>query len=145
MHKNETWASWTCSLGWPVQGIFPPCADGTDINAVDRSPENLVLATGDDFGHVKLFKFPCPVDKASFVQFNGHSSHVTNVRFMKTSNYLISTGGEDKCVFQWKYILDKDIINQTAVVPNTAAPKFNIDSDMAAEVVEVKTAPVKGK
>ena len=120
MHKNETWASWTCTLGWPVQGIFPPCADGSDINAVDRSPENIVLATADDFGLVKLFKFPCPVEKASFAQFNGHSSHVTNVRFMKTSPYLITTGGADKCVFQWRYILDQESTKQAATVSKTA-------------------------
>jgi microtubule-associated protein-like 6 len=61
--KNETWASWTCTLGWPVQGIFPPAADGSDINACDRSPEGTVLATADDFGKVKLFRYPCPVDR----------------------------------------------------------------------------------
>ena len=77
--KDETWHSWTCTLGWPVQGIFPPCADGTDINAMDRSPEGVVCATADDFGLVKLFRFPNPVEKAAFVQYQGHSSHVTNV------------------------------------------------------------------
>jgi microtubule-associated protein-like 6 len=99
MLKDEPWASWTCTLGWPVQGIFPPCADGSDINACDRAPERTVLATADDFGMVKLFRYPCPIEKASFHQYLGHSSHVTNVRFIKNSNYLISTGGEDKCIF----------------------------------------------
>lgn len=97
--KNEPWESWTCSFGWPVQGIFPPCADGTDINAVDRAPDGTVMATADDFGLVKLFKFPNPVERASFTSYVGHSSHVTNVRFAKKSPYLMSTGGEDKCIF----------------------------------------------
>lgn len=66
---------------------------------MDRAPDGTVLATADDFGLVKLFKYPCPVEKASFHQFNGHSSHVTNVRFVKKSTYLISTGGADKCIF----------------------------------------------
>jgi echinoderm microtubule-associated protein-like 6 len=64
--KDETWHTWTCTFGWPVQGIFPPCADGTDINACDRAPDGTVLATADDFGMVKLFKYPCPVDRGSF-------------------------------------------------------------------------------
>lgn len=38
-HKDEPWDSWTCTLGWPVQGIFPPCADGSDINACCRSDD----------------------------------------------------------------------------------------------------------
>mmetsp|Transcript_34585 Transcript_34585/g.25729 ORF Transcript_34585/g.25729 Transcript_34585/m.25729 type:complete len:160 (-) Transcript_34585:927-1406(-) len=97
--KDEMWKTWTCTLGWPVQGIFPPCADGSDINACDRSPDGSVLATADDFGMVKLFRYPCPVETAAFNQYLGHSSHVTNVRFLPGCEYLISTGGEDKCVF----------------------------------------------
>lgn len=64
--KDETWKTWTCTLGWPVKGIYPPCADGSDINACDRSPDGTVLATADDFGLVKLFKYPCPVDQGSY-------------------------------------------------------------------------------
>lgn len=37
MLRDERWASWTCNLGWPVQGIYPKCTDGTFINSVDRS------------------------------------------------------------------------------------------------------------
>jgi WD40 repeat protein len=29
--KDAQWSSSTCTLGWAVQGIWPPCADGTDI------------------------------------------------------------------------------------------------------------------
>jgi len=72
-------------LGWPVQGIYPPAADGSDINACDRHPDGSVLVTADDFGFVKLFNYPCPVEKASFHKFVGHSSHVTNVAFSKNS------------------------------------------------------------
>jgi hypothetical protein len=36
-YKNEFWHTWTCILGWPVIGIWPPGADGSDINAVGRS------------------------------------------------------------------------------------------------------------
>ena len=38
--------------------------------------------------------------------YRGHSSHVTKVRFTADGNYLISTGGHDKSIFQWKYIND---------------------------------------
>lgn len=81
--KNETWATWTLRKGWATQGIYAPCTMTDDINAVDRSPDGKVLATGDDFGLVKLFKYPSPVPKAAFNQFSGHSSHVTNVMFTK--------------------------------------------------------------
>lgn len=56
--KSIEWASMTCIFGWPVQGIWPGL-DYTDVNAVDRSRNGLLLASGDDFGQVKLFKYPC--------------------------------------------------------------------------------------
>lgn len=89
-------------LGWPVQGIFPPCSDGTDINSVDRTKDGTILATGDDFGMIKLFRFP-NFKKSSYNKFNGHSSHVTNVRFTVHDDFLISIGGNDKSIFQWKH------------------------------------------
>lgn len=107
-YRDEKWESYTARLGWHVQGIWPAFADGSDINSVDRSPDGQVLATADDFGFVKLFRFPCPVEKAAFNDYIGHSSHVTKVRFHKKIDYLISTGGNDKAVFQWKYMLDKE-------------------------------------
>ena len=54
--KDVAWSTWTCTLGWPVQGIWPAFADGTDVNAVDRSPDQRLLASADDFGKVKLFR-----------------------------------------------------------------------------------------
>lgn len=34
-YKDETWATNTARLGWHMQGIWPACADGSDINSVD--------------------------------------------------------------------------------------------------------------
>mgnify|MGYP003877499497 CR=1 FL=1 len=121
--KDEKWATFTCvlgnfysekdlkinwySLGFPVQGIWPPTADGTDINMVDRShqPSSAgypLLATADDFSKVKLFRYPCIQKGSESIVGVGHSSHVTNVRFSNNDDMLFSTGGEDNCVFQWK-------------------------------------------
>jgi WD40 repeat protein len=86
-------------------GIWPPEADGTDINSVDRSPDQTLLATADDFGKVKLFRYPAPQPKGSaFRVSNGHSSHVTNVRFLQDGQTVISTGGNDRCIFHWDVV-----------------------------------------
>jgi WD40 repeat protein len=106
---DENWATWTTTLGFPVGGIYPPCSDGLDINAVDRSKSKKLLATADDFGKVKLFKFPQPNKKAAFQRFVGHSSHVTNVKFAAGDSHVISTGGNDKAIFVWKLIFDKNL------------------------------------
>ena len=99
--KDAEWATWTCVLGWPVQGIWPAFADGTDINAVDRSPSKRFLALSDDNGKIKVFNYPVVTPGATFKSFDGHSSHVTNVRFTPAENYVFSTGGNDRAVFQW--------------------------------------------
>ncbi|XP_007440803.2 echinoderm microtubule-associated protein-like 6, partial [Python bivittatus] len=57
--KGIHWASWTCVIGSEVNGIWPKYSDVTDINSVDGNYNNTVLVTGDDFGLVKLFRFPC--------------------------------------------------------------------------------------
>ena len=36
---SETGCCHSCPFGWPVAGIWPPNSDGTDINALDRSPQ----------------------------------------------------------------------------------------------------------
>ena len=50
-------------------GIWPEGSDGTDINAVARSFNNNLLATGDDFGMVNLFKYPCNQPKVCSFDF----------------------------------------------------------------------------
>jgi microtubule-associated protein-like 6 len=37
MLRDETWHTWSCILGWPVQGVFQSGWDGSDVNMVDRS------------------------------------------------------------------------------------------------------------
>ena len=49
-----------CAINYHViyTGIYPPMSDVTDINATCRTRNYRLLATGDDFGQVKIFKFP---------------------------------------------------------------------------------------
>ena len=99
--RDIDWYTWSCVLGFPVQGIFPPCSDGTDVNSTCRSNSKKVLATGDDFSTVKLFKYPCTVKRASYKEYRGHSSHVTKVKFSFDDKFLVSVGGNDKTVIVW--------------------------------------------
>lgn len=57
--KGIHWASWTCVIGSEVNGIWPKYTNVTDVNSVDGNYSSSVLVTGDDFGLVKLFRFPC--------------------------------------------------------------------------------------
>jgi WD40 repeat protein len=98
--KDVAWATFTCKLGWPVQGVFDPSQGGQDINSVDVNASRTLVVTGDDFGDVKLFNYPC-LPKAKSVAFGGHSSHVVTTRFTPDDKYLLSTGGHDLSIIQW--------------------------------------------
>ena len=41
---------------------------------------------------------------AKFRKYVGHSAHVTNVRFSHDKMHVISTGGGDHAVFQWRFV-----------------------------------------
>jgi len=105
--KELEFSTWTCALGWPVQGIFPG-VDGTDVNTICRTnckdDEGMYsfIATGDDFQKVNLFKYPSTSPKSGCLTFAAHASHVTKVKFMLADNYLVSTGGNDKTNIIWK-------------------------------------------
>ncbi|XP_061095357.1 echinoderm microtubule-associated protein-like 1 isoform X2 [Conger conger] len=100
--RDIVWETCTCTLGFHVFGLWPEGSDGTDINAVCRSNEKRLLVTGDDFGKVHLFAYPCSQFRASSHAYGGHSSHVTNVNFLFDDSHLISTGGKDMSIMQWR-------------------------------------------
>ncbi|KAG1941616.1 echinoderm microtubule-associated protein-like 4 isoform X5 [Pimephales promelas] len=102
--KDIDWASYTCVLGFHVFGVWPEGSDGTDINALVRSHNRKVIALADDFCKVHLFQYPCSRPKAPSHKYSAHSSHVTNVSFMHNDSHLISTGGKDTSIMQWRLV-----------------------------------------
>ncbi|XP_055473159.1 LOW QUALITY PROTEIN: echinoderm microtubule-associated protein-like 2 [Psammomys obesus] len=102
--RNVEWATSTCVLGFGVFGIWPEGADGTDINAVARSHDGKLLVSADDFGKVHLFSYPCCQPRALSHKYGGHSSHVTNVAFLWDDSMVLTTGGKDTSVLQWRVV-----------------------------------------
>ncbi|KAL3230278.1 hypothetical protein MRX96_048493 [Rhipicephalus microplus] len=102
--RDLKWHTQTCTIGFSVYGIWPENADGTDINTCSRSHSGRLLATGDDFGKVRLFSYPASLPKCLSHMYGGHSSHVTAVDFLPDDNRLISLGGRDCAVLQWAVV-----------------------------------------
>ena len=84
-------------------GIWSENSDGTDVNAIQRSRNGRHIITGDDFGNVKMFNAPCVVGNAPHKIYHGHSSHVTGVSFLKHDSHVVTIGGKDRGILQWKY------------------------------------------
>ena len=111
--RDSHWATWTCTLGWPVQAIWDTFAKGCDVKAVDRAHNEQILATGEGVsGKLKLLRYPCTghgydnrgtliKPRPEYKDFQGHSSFVTNCRFSADDSKLYSTGGADRTVLQW--------------------------------------------
>uniref|UniRef100_A0A8C7ZIA1 EMAP like 3 n=1 Tax=Oryzias sinensis TaxID=183150 RepID=A0A8C7ZIA1_9TELE len=99
--KDREWASFTCVLGFHVMGVWLEGSDGTDINALCRSHSERIVAVADDFCKVHLFH---PYSKAPSHKYDGHGSHVTNVCFTHNDSHLLSMGGKDTCILQWKVV-----------------------------------------
>jgi echinoderm microtubule-associated protein-like 6 len=101
--RDVDWHTFSCVLGWPVQGIWPKDSDGTDVNAVDRSNSKTLIVTAEDTFAVRLMRYPC-LKGCDARTYAGHMSHVMNVRFTANDSRVISVGGNDACAFQWRHV-----------------------------------------
>ncbi|XP_020036622.1 echinoderm microtubule-associated protein-like 4 isoform X3 [Castor canadensis] len=129
--KDIDWTTYTCVLGFQVFGVWPEGSDGTDINALVRSHSRKVVAVADDFCKVHLFQYPCSKAKAPSHKYSAHSSHVTNVSFTHSDSHLISTGGKDMSIIQWK-VVEKLTLPQNEVTVDTTLAKAPISSTESA-------------
>uniref|UniRef100_A0A3B3ZKL4 Uncharacterized protein n=1 Tax=Periophthalmus magnuspinnatus TaxID=409849 RepID=A0A3B3ZKL4_9GOBI len=102
LHKNGLRIHVNNNYYWLFSGVWLEGSDGTDINALCRSHSERVVAVADDFCKVHLFQYPCPKPKAPSRKYEGHGSHVTNVCFTYNDSHLLSMGGKDTCILQWK-------------------------------------------
>uniref|UniRef100_V9KFR1 Echinoderm microtubule associated protein like 3 n=1 Tax=Callorhinchus milii TaxID=7868 RepID=V9KFR1_CALMI len=121
--KDLEWVSYTCVLGFHVFGVWPDGSDGTDINALCRSHNERIVAVADDFCKVHLFQYPCAKAKAPSNVYHGHGSHVTNVQFTYSDSHLLSTGGKDTTVMQWRVVSG---LERSSSVSSTSVSSLDI-------------------
>ena len=101
--KDVRWATWTCIAGWPVQGVWPKHSDGTDVNSCARTRDGRAVATANEDGIVRFFRYPCDVGRGDHRTYVGHSIHVTKCCFSYNDEFLITIGGEDRTILQWRH------------------------------------------
>ena len=145
--RDVTWATFTCTLGWPVQGIWPEGCEYTDVNSCMVLPDIGDLVTGDDFHKVKLYKYPALRLGALHQTYVGHSSHVTCVRFSANKRYVVSIGGGDRTVLLWRHVVeepeDSDVEGADASSSSASASSSNDDGggadggDLKNEIADV--------
>jgi len=67
--RDVEWATWTCVMGWPAQGIAPKFQGPLGINATARSSFGDTLASADDWGMVSVLQ--CVAVCCSVLQYVG--------------------------------------------------------------------------
>lgn len=77
--------------------------------APNNDRKQAVVVTADDYGGVKVFNYPCVANDAPYYRLNGHSSHVTNARFLGDEQRLITAGGHDHTLLQWRVVPAEDV------------------------------------
>lgn len=150
---DEVWATHSSVIGWPVQGIWEGCNDGTDVNCCGRSRSGKYLAVGYDSSEVRLFNYPCipkTFEKSTKVVFprhhkyTGHSSHVTRTLFSHDDRYMISSGGMDLAILRWKVVFPKKLEEEASQQATTAAnAREAVAQDVANGVIRELKATAK--
>ena len=110
--RDTAWATQTCTLGWAVQGIWPPQKDGTECTSVDcnlfRGEDGTVIASGDNYGRIRLFRYPSTSAFSASKLYWASANPITRIRFAGGDSNLISITGVNKCIMQWKHRRDRD-------------------------------------
>ena len=108
--RDIQWASHTCTLAWSTLGVWPTDRNQTQVNTIDvaknkcrdvKRNESGLIATGNDDGIIKLFRWPAPNRSAPFTQLIGHGPHISVVRWTTDEKHLISIGASDRSIMLW--------------------------------------------
>jgi len=81
-------------------------SDHTDINTLcrlitepDKDNPKGILAAGYDDQTIRLFQYPCYIERQVCKTYYGHSSHVTKIKFV--ADKMVSIGGLDRTLIVW--------------------------------------------
>jgi len=102
--KNVDWFTYTCTYGWPCQGIWPGKKDlgaPTPVSC-NRSNDRRMIAVGESKGGVGLYNYPALSKTAKKRQELGHAGEVSNCRFSIDDETLVTVGKHDRGILVWK-------------------------------------------
>ena len=99
--RNISWASSHCLLSWATLGLWADSPQ-PDITTATSSQEGGLLVAGADSGQLRLFSHPASQPQCGHHQYGGHSSAVSSLAFLADQSRLVSVGGKDAAILQWR-------------------------------------------
>ncbi|CAK4114222.1 unnamed protein product [Aphanomyces euteiches] len=85
-----------------IQGVWPIKKNFYDVVALNRNRASTILVAGDQYGHVRLYKYPCLPATNLCHQYSGHCGRISHVEFSMDDQFVVTSGEEDRCLFQWR-------------------------------------------
>ena len=131
--KNQEWATTTCVFNYSNQGLWPHDSRNqtsittTGVSCNTERPKMLV--SGDNFGNVQLVSFPYISSSEGCKVYTGHVSDIRSVVFSQNDSHVLTLGGSDRCIFQWRHQVDES--QETAV--QATLLEEDADVDLALE------------
>ena len=107
--RNErgAWHTWCTPLGFELMGLWRDGMDGTSINGAWRFGDGKHVVSCDDDGTLRVLNFPAATAKAPFLANKAHSRNVAAAVGSWCDQLVVSVGGRDCCVMQWKVVSSK--------------------------------------
>ncbi|CAM9709664.1 unnamed protein product, partial [Hapterophycus canaliculatus] len=95
--KDIEWGTWTLPFGWATRGVWPTTASndpGVEVTCAKRSSTSgesscPLLAAGDNFGRVRLFKYPAPIPGSCCSEYRAHCAAVRRVCWSAGDTHLL--------------------------------------------------------
>jgi WD40 repeat protein len=106
--RDTTWATFTCVLGWPVQGVFQEGGSFDDVHSCCAVPAVGDTITGNADHCVKLYRYPAIHAGSLHQSYRGHASGVSCVRFSYNRRHAISLGEDDCTILLWAHTMEQE-------------------------------------
>mmetsp|Transcript_20183 Transcript_20183/g.18324 ORF Transcript_20183/g.18324 Transcript_20183/m.18324 type:complete len:1166 (+) Transcript_20183:2-3499(+) len=123
--RDTSWSTQNCALGWPVQGIWPPQREATEITSCEcnlsRGNDGPIVVSCDNYGRIQLYRYPCTSYMAISKKYRVSSNPITRARFASGDSILLTISGVDKAIIQWSHKRDRDELVAWNVVERTGA------------------------
>ena len=104
--SDYAWATHTCLLAWDRVGVFEHKATReTGVRSLDIQPIRQSCLVVSDYATNKLtlFKYPCTKGEIPGQAYLA-TLDISTLRFTATGSYVITIGGKDSTIIQWKIV-----------------------------------------
>ena len=97
------------------------------LSATGRSQSGVVLASADNCGRLQLWRYPASGDAPCSRKYAGHAAQIANLTFSSDDVRLLTTGGGDGVVMQWRHESEVGFEDEATRVTDEPTPEEKPD------------------